>query len=152
MAIPMEVLDHIAYLDRSFGAWEHLPDTHPDIIKLRQLSVLIDDRKKNSRLWGKDRDDYLKAVWSFMYDAEIATVLHVSESSVYSRRVALGLIRPKRQSRARPIYQTDIRGNRLRRFETIKSAAQFMNCSPNAIRDVCVGVKKGYKGFGWEYE
>lgn len=152
MAIPIEVLDHIAYLDKSYTSWEHLPDTHPDIIKLRQLSILIDDRKKDAKLWGKDRDDYLKAVWTFMYDSEIATVLKVSESSVYSRRVALGLIRPKRLSRARPIYQTDIRGNRLRRFETIKSAAICMGCSPNAIRDVCVGVKKSYNGFGWEYE
>lgn len=153
MAIPIEVLDYMEYLSDTHKNWENLPESHPDIIKLRQLQVLIDDERPVFRTeWTESDVKYLRDVYSIMTDSEIAKQLDMSEDRVYRKRKELRLRRKVRYPRSKVVYQLDIKGNRLRRFDSVKAAAHFIGGSPNAIAYVCRGERPLFRGFGWEYE
>lgn len=150
MAIPIEVLDHMDYLSDTYKNWENLPESHPDIIKLRQFQVLIDDERPVFRTeWTESDVKYLRNVYSVMTDREIAKQLDMSEDRVYRKRMELKLRRKRRYPRSKVVYQLDIKGNRLRRFDSVKAAAHFIGGSPNAIAYVCRGERPLFKGFGW---
>ena len=153
MAIPIEVLDYMDYLSDTHKNWEYLPEGHPDIIKLRQLQVLIDDERPTLRTeWAESDVKYLRNVYSIMTDREIAKQLDMSEDRVYRKRLELKLRRKRRYPRSKVVYQLDVNGNRLRRFDSVKAAARFIGGSPNAIAYVCRGERPLFRGFGWEYE
>ena len=153
MAIPIEVLDYMDYLSDTHKNWENLPESHPDIIKLRQLQVLIDDERPTLRTeWTESDVKYLRNVYSVMTDREIAKQLDMSEDRVYRKRKELRLRRKRRYPRSKVVYQLDVNGNRLRRFDSVKAAAHFIGGSPNAIAYVCRGERPLFRGFGWEYE
>lgn len=153
MAIPIEVLDYMDYLSDTHKNWENLPENHPDIIKLRQLQVLIDDERPVFKTEWTDSDvKYLRNVYSIMTDREIAKQLDMSEDRVYRKRRELRLRRKVRYPRSKAVYQLDVNGNRLRRFDSVKAAAHFIGGSPNAIAYVCRGERPLFRGFGWEYE
>ena len=52
----------------------------------------------------------------------------------------------------RPVVQYSLDKKIIKRFESIKEAAEEMNCSPGFIGNVCSGRKKSANGFVWRYE
>lgn len=53
---------------------------------------------------------------------------------------------------SKSVIQQDMDGNYIRRFESIKQAAQEIGVSPNAIKNALTGKSRQSAGYRWQYE
>lgn len=51
----------------------------------------------------------------------------------------------------KPIYQYDLNGEFIRKWDSRKAAALFYNCDPNSISRAMNGERKSCKGFIWRH-
>lgn len=158
MAIPTNVQDQLDYLYETHGdRWEELPDNHPDIVKLHQLSILLDggEKPKAGRVgkqWTDDEIAFVKANHSTMSDEQMAIALGTTKHTVSHRRLKMGLTAYNRKNNPKAVIQCDMLGNPIRRFESINKAAEYMGSSDRSISLVCTGKRSSFRGHIWRYE
>lgn len=56
------------------------------------------------------------------------------------------------KSKTKRVFQYDLNGNFIKKFDSCKKASLEMNCIPENIRRCCAGKSKTAKGFKWKYE
>lgn len=157
MAIPTSVQAQLDYLDRTYERWEELPDTHPEIMELQKLSLLLDggERPKSGRVgkqWTDDEIAFVKENHSVMTDQEMAIALGTTKHIVNHRRLKMGLPATRKRFPPKAVLQCSMLGNPIRRFDSVTKAAEYMECSTNSISLVCNGKRKQFKGYLWRFE
>lgn len=51
-----------------------------------------------------------------------------------------------------PVFQLDVKGNILKKFNSLKEASESVGGNIQSIYHCCKGIQKTYKGYKWQYE
>ena len=156
MANPEVLLDWISKLDIKYAEeeidWWELPDNHPDIEIMHELS----GAKVKETMWTEERNKFIRENYQHMTDGEMAEKLGVKVTTLGNHRIRLGLRKQNHASKPHQqpyvVIQMDLNYNELARYKSAEVASMVTGISKSAIQRSAGGFLKTARGFIWKYE
>lgn len=154
MEKPKTILDWMDELDEKYGKgnWAKLPDNHPDIETMHELS----GAKVKETMWTDERNEFIKENYQHMTDGEMAEILGVKVTTLGNHRIRMGLRKQKHASKPHQqpyaVIQMDLNHNELARYKSAEVASMVTGISKSAIQRSAGGLLKTARGFIWKYE
>ena len=147
---PKTILDWMDELDEKYGKgnWAKLPDNHPDIETMHELS----GAKVKETMWTDKRNEFIRENYQHMTDGEMAEILGVKVTTLGNHRIRMGLRKQSHSSKPLTVIQMDLEYNELARYKSADVASKMTGISRASIQRSASGMLKAAKGFVWKYE